>query len=121
MGARAPAAPILPQLIDEAETPARRFGFGPLRVLTTHALGFMLRHGNRAGAGLEFKVFPKDHEPVHAHVEFDRGVLLIAFIDGNVVPLDVRGTVRAPDIKKALIVAEIAYDEILAEWERMQQ
>jgi hypothetical protein len=38
-----------------------------------------------------------------------------------VVPLEARGTVRAPDIKKALIVAATVYDEVLAEWERMQQ
>jgi hypothetical protein len=36
---------------------------------------------------------------IHAHVEFDNGVLL----------------------KKALIVAVTVYDEVLAEWERMQQ
>lgn len=77
--------------------------------------------GTVRARGFEFKVFPKDHNPVHAHVEFDNGVLLIAFVDGVVEPLEVRGTVRAPDIKKALIVAVTVYDEVLAEWERMQQ
>ncbi len=77
--------------------------------------------GTVRARGYEFKVFPKDHDPVHAHVEFDGGVLLVAFIDGIVEPFDVRGTVRAPDIKKALIVAVTVYDEVLAEWERMQQ
>ena len=75
--------------------------------------------GTVRARGFEFKVFPKDHDPVHAHVEFDNGVLLI--MDGFVVPLEARGTVRAPDIKKALIVAVTVYDEVLAEWERMQQ
>ncbi len=71
--------------------------------------------------GTEFKVFPKDHDPVHAHIEFDNGVHLIAFVDGSVAALEARGSVRAPDIKKALIVAVSVYDEVLAEWERMQQ
>jgi hypothetical protein len=77
--------------------------------------------GTVRARGYEFKVYPKDHDPVHAHVEFDRGALLIAFIDGSVELLVVRGTVRAPDIKKALIVAVTVYDEILAEWKRMQE
>ncbi len=77
--------------------------------------------GTVRARGFEFKVFPKDHDPVHAHVEFDKGVLLIAFVDGFVVPLEARGTGRPPDIKKALIVAVTVYDEVLAEWERMQQ
>lgn len=77
--------------------------------------------GTVGARGFEFRVFPKDHDPVHAHVEFDNGVLLIAFVDGFVVPLETRGTVRPPDIKKALIVAVAVYDEVLAEWERMQQ
>jgi hypothetical protein len=77
--------------------------------------------GTVRARGFEFKVFPKDHDPVHAHVEFDNGVLLIAFVDGFVAALEARGTVRAPDIKKALIVAVTVYDEVLAEWERMQQ
>jgi hypothetical protein len=77
--------------------------------------------GTVRARGFEFKVFPKDHDPVHAHVEFDNGVLLIAFVDGLVVPLETRGSVRPPDIKKALIVAVSVYDEVLAEWERMQQ
>lgn len=77
--------------------------------------------GTVRARGFEFKVFPKDHNPVHAHVEFDNGVLLIAFVDAVMEPLEVRGTVRAPDIKKALIVAVTVYDEVLAEWERMQQ
>jgi hypothetical protein len=46
---------------------------------------------------------------------------VIAFVDGFVVPLEARGTVRAPDIKKALAVAATVYDEVLAEWERMQE
>ena len=54
-------------------------------------------------------------------MEFDNGVLLIAFVDGFVVPLETRGTVRPQDIKKALIVAVTVYDEVLAKWERMQQ
>lgn len=83
--------------------------------------GEVLFVGTLRARGFQFRVFPKDHDPVHAHVEFDKGVLLIAFIDGFVVPLEVRGTVRTPDVKKALIVAVTLYDEILAEWERMQQ
>lgn len=35
--------------------------------------------------------------------------------------MDVRGAVRATDIKKALRVAVTVYDEILVEWERMQR
>lgn len=77
--------------------------------------------GTVRARGYEFRVFPKDHEPVHAHVEFDRGVLLISFADGFVEPMDVRGAVRATDIKKALRVAVTVYDEILVEWERMQR
>ena len=77
--------------------------------------------GDRPGAGLRVQGLPEDHDPVHAHVEFDNGVLLIAFVDGFVVPLETRGTVRPQDIKKALIVAVTVYDEVLAEWERMQQ
>jgi hypothetical protein len=80
-----------------------------------------LIRGDRSGAGLRVQGFPKDHDPVHAHVEFDNGVLLIAFVDGFVVPLETRGSVSPPDIKKALIVAATVYDEVLAEWERMQQ
>ena len=49
-------------------------------------------------------------------LEFDNGVLLIAFVDGFVAALEARGTVRAPDITKALIVAVTVYDEVLAEW-----
>ena len=93
-----------------------------MAALTTQALGFIVDSWGPYGReGFEFKVFPKDHDPIHAHVEFDNGVLLIAFMDGFVVPLEARGTVRAPDIKKALIVAVTVYDEVLAEWERMQQ
>jgi hypothetical protein len=77
--------------------------------------------GTVRARGFEFKVFPKDHDPVHAHVEFDNAVFLTAFVDGFVSALEARGTVRAPDIKKALIVAVTVYDEVLAEWERMQQ
>jgi hypothetical protein len=77
--------------------------------------------GTVRARGFEFRVFPKDHDPVHAHVEFDNGVLLIAFAGGFVEPLEARGTVRPPDIKKALTVAITVYDEVLAEWERMQQ
>jgi hypothetical protein len=77
--------------------------------------------GTVPARGFGFKVFPKDHEPVHAHVEFDRGVLLVAFIDGEVLPLEVRGTVRAPDIRKALTAASTVYDAVIAEWEKMQR
>ena len=77
--------------------------------------------GTIRARGFEFKVFPKDHQPVHAHVELDKGVLLIAFIDGKVLPLEARGTVRAPDVKKALAAAATVYDEIHAEWEQMQK
>jgi hypothetical protein len=66
--------------------------------LTTQALGFILDWWAPSGRGAS-SIGSFRSDPVHAHVEFDNGVLL----------------------KKALIVAVTVYDEVLAEWERMQQ
>jgi len=77
--------------------------------------------GTIQSRGFALKIFPKDHEPVHAHVEFDKGVLIIGFSDDEVTPLEIRGTVRAPDVKKALFAAAVVYDAVLAEWKKMQR
>lgn len=71
--------------------------------------------------GLRYKVFSDDHPPVHAHVDFDRGTVVIAFIEGGAHVLRVDGKVSRSDERRALRTALAAYDAVLLEWERIHR
>ena len=78
--------------------------------------------------GVEFRVYPKDHEgaPVpHVHAMFDRGDVPISLYGDRSVGIS---TAHSPDryrhvrknvLRNALRAAADAYDELLLEWEAM--
>jgi hypothetical protein len=80
----------------------------------------------RAGS-VRFRIYPQDHEPIHAHGRYAETVLVVQLsADGTVVIADRRDAVfpanaRASDVRKILRAAVEKYYEIAAEWKRMQE
>lgn len=79
----------------------------------------------RAG-GVRFRVFPQDHEPVHAHGRCGDTVAIVVLRgDGTVELADRKDAIipagaKRSDVRKILAAAGEHFDQILAAWERMQ-
>jgi Domain of unknown function (DUF4160) len=70
--------------------------------------------------GIIFQIYPKDHFPIHAHVQLDRGQVIVAFEQREVRVIKRLGNVREADESKVLAVAREVYDAVVGEWRRMQ-
>jgi hypothetical protein len=71
--------------------------------------------------GIIFQIHPKDHAPVHAHVQLDRGEVIVAFEQREVRVVKRLGSVREADESKVLAAAREVYDAVVGEWRRMQE
>lgn len=78
----------------------------------------------RAG-GVRFRVYPQDHKPLHAHGYYAETVAIVVLEPQRAVHLANRpGAIRPrnakrSDVRKILNAATEHFDEIVTEWERM--
>ena len=80
----------------------------------------------RAG-GVRFRIYPQDHEPVHAHGRYAEtiaivelradGSVVLAECDDAIIPTDAKRN----DVRKILKEAAAAFNELVAAWEKMHQ
>lgn len=76
--------------------------------------------------GVRFRVYPQDHEPIHAHGRYAEtvaivelradGTIELADRDDAIIPLNAKRS----DVRKILETARDHYDEIAAKWEQMK-
>lgn len=78
----------------------------------------------RAG-GVRFRIYPQDHEPVHAHGRYAETVAIVRLHPSGVVALADRGDAVIPadakraDVRKILNAAAEVFQEIIIAWEKM--
>jgi MoaA/NifB/PqqE/SkfB family radical SAM enzyme len=83
--------------------------------------------GTVRGREVKFRVYPKDHSPVHAHAKIGAGEVIVEIRRGGKVALSavhkesVVGNVKDNEIAKALKEAVEFAKEIRAEWKEMQK
>ncbi len=76
---------------------------------------------------VKFRVYPKDHLPVHAHAKIGGGEVIVEVRRGGKVALStvhkepVIGPVKDSEIVKVLKAAADVAVEIRAEWKEMQK
>ena len=76
---------------------------------------------------VKFRVYPKDHLPVHAHARIGGGEVIVEIRRGRRVALStvhkdaVIGPVKDNEIVKVLNAAAEVASEIRAEWKEMQK
>jgi len=80
--------------------------------------------------GIAFRLYAGDHEGAgvpHVHARFDRGEVVIELLGDGSVRLSrahreaISGVVKRADVRKALDVAERAYDVLLRGWMEMHK
>jgi len=77
--------------------------------------------------GVRFRIYPQDHEPIHAHGRFAETVAVVELSANDEVRLANRADSLLPknakpsDVKKILRVAQDQYEAIVAAWEKMQR
>lgn len=77
--------------------------------------------------GCRFRIHPQDHEPVHAHGRYAETIVVVELRpDGTVTLADrddaiIPGDAKRSDVRKILSAAAQCFEEIAAEWERMQE
>ena len=82
--------------------------------------------GTVRGREVKFRIYPKDHLPIHAHGKIGKGEVIVEIRRGGAVALStvhkdpVRGDVKDSEIVKVLEEAADFQREIRAEWRRMQ-
>ncbi len=83
--------------------------------------------GTVRGHKVKFRVYPKDHLPVHAHGKVGAGEVIIEIRRGGHVALStvhresVVGNVKDTEIARALKEAAECWQAIRAEWKEMQK
>jgi hypothetical protein len=83
--------------------------------------------GTVAGRGVKFRIYPKDHFPVHAHARIGAGEVIVEVRrDGSVALSTVHrdavlGNVKDNEIARVLREAANLAKEIRAEWKEMQK
>jgi hypothetical protein len=77
--------------------------------------------------GVNFRVHPQDHDPVHAHGSYDGVVVIVELrADGTVTIADRDDAIIPRNPKKSAIrrilkEAAASFDRIVAAWERMHR
>lgn len=77
--------------------------------------------------GSGFGFHPQDHHPIHAHGRYAETVAIVELRADRTVTLADRddaiipGDAKRSDVRKILEAAVDGFDEISAEWERMQR
>jgi MoaA/NifB/PqqE/SkfB family radical SAM enzyme len=83
--------------------------------------------GTVRGRQTKFRVYPKDHLPVHAHAKIGAGEVIIEIRRDGTVALStvhkesVVGNVKDSEIARALKEAADVWQAIRAEWKEMQR
>jgi hypothetical protein len=76
--------------------------------------------------GVRFRIHPQDHHPIHAHGRYAETIAIVELQADRTVGLADRDDAIIPadakrgDVRKILDAAVDGFDEISAEWERMQ-
>jgi MoaA/NifB/PqqE/SkfB family radical SAM enzyme len=83
--------------------------------------------GTVRGREVKFRIYPKDHLPVHAHGKIGAGEVIVEVRRNGEVALSivhkepVVGNVKSSEISKVLAEAADLAKEIRAEWKEMQK
>lgn len=83
--------------------------------------------GTVFGRQATFRVYPKDHRPVHAHAKIGAGEVIIEFRKDGTVALStvhkeaVVGNVKDSEITRALEEAVLLWKQVRAEWKKMER
>jgi hypothetical protein len=83
--------------------------------------------GTVRGRGVKFRVYPKDHLPVHVHAKIGSGEVIVEVQRDGTVRLStvhrdpVIGDVKDNEIARALEEAARLAKELRAEWKEMQR
>lgn len=83
--------------------------------------------GTVRGHQVRFRVYPKDHLPIHAHAKIGAGEVIVELRPGGKVALStvhresVVGNVKDSEIVRALEEAAEFWQAIRAKWREMQK
>lgn len=68
--------------------------------------------------GFSFFFYSKEHEPIHIHVEGAEGMVVYDLIDGSFTQREIRGKMKANDIKRIEKVLSQNQDKIVEAWNK---
>jgi hypothetical protein len=73
--------------------------------------------------GVRFRLYPQDHEPVHAHGRYGETIAIVELHSDRTVSLmrwpDLPANAKHGDVRKILAAAAEHFDAIIDAWEKM--